>query len=238
MTGMVMFNPILGRRNIPIMVQVGLSFVLGVALLGVVPPPEVIQPDLLAFLPFVAIELAIGMVTGLIMHMFLSIFVIGGDVMDMQMGLAMAKAFDPGSGAQISLSTQFLNIMFILIFFLTNSHLTLIRYAAISFRIIPVGAGRISADALYHVPEMMIVMFLFGIKLALPVLLVAVITTMSVGIVMRIVPQINIFVLQIQIKLALGVFMLFVMVPFFANFIETLIMHLYERIAESWMFLR
>jgi flagellar biosynthetic protein FliR len=238
MTGMIMFNPFFGRRNVPTMVQLGLSFFLGVALLGVVPPPETIQPDLLAFLPFVAIELAVGMVTGLLMHMFLSIFVIGGDIMDMQMGLAMAKAFDPGTNASISLSTQFLNIMFILIFFLTNSHLTLIRYAALSFRIIPVGAGRISADALYYVPEMMIVMFLFGIKLALPVLLVAVITTMSVGIIMRVVPQINIFVLQIQIKLALGLFMLFVMIPVFANFIDNLIMHLYDRIAETWMLLR
>jgi flagellar biosynthetic protein FliR len=237
MTGMVMFNPILGRRNIPPMVQLGLSFFLGVALLGVVPPPEIIQPDLLSFLPLVAVELAIGMITGLIMHMFLAIFVIGGDVMDMQMGLAMAKAFDPGTNSSISLSTQFLNIMFVLTFFLTNSHLTLIRYATLSFRIVPAGAGRISADALYHVPEMMIVMFLFGIKLALPVLIVAVTTTMSVGIVMRVVPQINIFVLQIQVKLALGLFMLFVMVPFFAAFIENLIMHLYERIGETWMLL-
>jgi flagellar biosynthetic protein FliR len=232
------FNPILGRRNVPPLVQLGLSFCLGVALLGVVPPPEIAQPELLAFLPLVAIELAIGMITGLIMHMFLSIFVIGGDVMDMHMGLAMAKAFDPGTNSQISLSTQFLNILFILIFFLTNSHLTLIRYAAVSFNVIPVGAGRVSPEAFYYLPEMLVLIFLFGIKLALPLLIVAVITTMSIGIVMRVVPQINIFVLQIQIKLALGVFMLFVMVPFFANFIETLIMHSFERIAEVWMLLR
>ena len=238
MTGMIVFNPILGRRNVPAIVSLGFSFFMAVALVGIVPPPQTVQPGLIAVLPFVLIELAIGMVAGLIMHMFLSTLIISGDIMDMNMGLAMAKAFDPGSGTQVSITTQVLNIMFILVFFLSNSHLTLIRFAAVSFRIIPAGEGRISVEGLYHVPEMMVVMFLFGVKLALPVLIVSVVTTMSVGIVMRVVPQINIFVLQIQIKLAVGLFMLFAMVPMLSNFIDNLIMHLFDRVAETWMLLR
>jgi flagellar biosynthetic protein FliR len=235
MTGMLMFNPILGRRNVPVRVNLGLAFFLAILLGGVVDIPQLESPNFLMFLMLVLVELAVGMISGLVIQMFLSVLIIGGDIIDMNIGIAMAKAYDPGTNASIALSTSFLNILYILIFFVTNNHHTLIYMAAQSYQVIPLGTNAVSADVLYYVPELMSSIFIFAMKLSLPVVILEVVMTMGTGIIMRVVPQINVFVVNIQMKLILGLLALFILVPAFTGFMENLITICFERMAEAWL---
>jgi flagellar biosynthetic protein FliR len=60
--------------------------------------------------------------------------------MDTHFGMSMAKVFDPGTSIQMSVSGTFLNILFLLYIFCTDSHLLLIRIFADSFQVLPAGA--------------------------------------------------------------------------------------------------
>ena len=105
-----------------------------------------------------------------------------------------------------------------------------------TFNIIPVGAVGLNRMALYYIPSLFSGIMIFAIKLCLPIVVIEIIVTMTVGIIMRIIPQINIFVLNIQFKLMIGLFALFVMVGPFIAYFENLIIICFERIQEAWLY--
>lgn len=235
MTGLFVLNPVFARQNIPAMVNAGLAFVISICIVGARLFPSMPEIGLYEFFYFAVKELAVGMMAGFILRMFLAVFVVGGEVIDMQLGIGMAKAFDPQTNASISITSQFLNIMFTVGFFVSNAHLTLIRLTAGTFDIIPLGELRFSGEALYAAPELITLVFLLAIRLCMPVIVIEGIVTFAVGMIMRVIPQINIFVVQIQFKLLLGMLVMVMLVPSFSAFCENVMMLCLENIQEVWL---
>lgn len=234
MTGMLVFHPILGRSNVPVTANAALAFVLAVLVTPHVAAPALAAPMLPVFLYWVVKEMLVGLVAGLVVRMFISVLLVGGEMIDMQMGLGMAKAFDPGTNASISLTAQYLNILFILVFFLGNGHLTLIRITVQSFAILPLGSYVINFDSFTLLPALLGNVFLLAAKLSIPVVVVEIIVTFAVGIIMRVIPQINIFVVNIQFKLITGMLVLVLLVPSLTAFMENLLTICVENIETVW----
>lgn len=238
MAGMLVVNPIFGRSNIPTMLNAGLSLILAVLLLSSVPlalpDPD---PSFPALLLMALKELSIGIIASFIMRAFTSVFVIGGEIIDMQLGIGMAKVFDPGTNASVSLTSTMLNIMYTMVFFATNNHLTYIKMAAQTFEIIPLGGVRFNWDIGWYLPEYFSTIFLFGLKLCLPIVIIEIIVTVAVGLIMRIIPQINIFVVNIQFKLVIGFVSLIVLVAPFMAYLENMIIICFEQIGIVWRML-
>ena len=235
MTGLFMLNPIFSRLGVPQMVNAGLAFVIAICIAGARVFPALPEMNFFNFFYFALKELAVGMVAGFIIRMFLSIFIVGGEVIDMHLGIGMAKAFDPQTNASVSISAQLLNIMFTVGFFTSNTHLTLIQMTASTFDIIPLGELTFSPEALYALPELYTLIFLLSIRLCMPVIVMEGITTFAVGMVMRVIPQINIFVVQIQLKLMLGMLVMVMLVPAFSGFCENVLFMCLENIQEVWL---
>lgn len=236
MTGLFVANPIFGRSNVPTYANIGLALFLAVLLTGSMDFAPLGDPSLLAFVLMAVRELAVGAVAGFVLRLFMSVMTIGGEIIDMQLGLSMAKNFDPGTNASVSLSATMYGAMFVLIFFVTNNHLTLIHMAAQTFRLIPLGATAFNPYALYYLPELFSSILIFAVKLCMPIVVVEIIVTLAAGIVMRIIPQINIFVLSIQFKLLIGFFALVVLVAPFTAYFENLLVLCFERVQEVWMY--
>lgn len=235
MTGMLLFNPVFGRRSIPTLLNLGFALVLAVVLNGSVSFPNMPDINLYEFFYLALKELAVGMIAGLIVQMFLSMFVVAGEITDMQVGIGMAKMFDPATNASVSVSAQVFNVMFTVLFFLTGNHLTLIYMTSKTFDIIPLGALEFSRDIFLELPVFFSTILLYAIKLSLPVVVIEVIVTFAVGIIMRIVPQINVFVISIQLKLLVGILVMFTLVPAFCGFIENMIALCMDNIQRLWM---
>ena len=234
MTGMLAMNPIFGRANIPVMLRLGFAFIVTIMLTLVMPFPNLADPNLTTLIFMAIMELMVGYTAGVILGLFLTIMITGGQVMDMQMGLAMANVFDPNTNMQMALTATVFNAMFILSFFVTNNHLTFILMTAQTFDVIPIGTVGISTRALFYVPHLFSSVLLFATKMTLPMVVVQIIVTMSVGVIMRIVPQINIFVLSIQLKLLVGMLVLVLLVGPLMGFMESLWAIGFERIWEMW----
>lgn len=235
MTGMLMFNPIFSRSNIPAMANTGLAFVLAITITGSTAFPPLPDVTLYSFLYLVIKELSVGFFAGMVIQMFLSILIIGGEIIDMELGIGMAKVFDPASNSSISISSQFLNVMFVMGFFQTNAHLTLIHMTAKTFDIIPLGDLVLNRQSFLAIPELFSTVFLLAIKLCLPVMVIEVIVTFAVGMIMRVVPQINIFVVNIQFKLIVGMMVMVMLVPAFSAFCENLLVLCFENIQQIWL---
>ena len=127
---------------------------------------------------------------------------------------------DPGTQIQMSVSSTFLNLSFIIYLFSTNSHLILIRLFSTSFVLIPAGGGIITEQLPRFMVEVFGYAFQLAYQLALPFIAMELVLEFSVGILMKFIPQINVFVVNIQLKVLLGITLLLLFVPAVSSFLN------------------
>ena len=167
--GVIFFNPIFGRRNVPSMVKIGLA--LGIALnaaYGLMDTTVVVDYTTIDLLVSMIKEFAVGFAMGFVVQLFLSIFHLGGELIDLQMGFSMALMYDPTSNSQISVSGNLLTIMYTLLFFITNSHIALLAIAVKSYEAVPIGLEGVSNKIGIYFIELFGYILVYSVQLALP----------------------------------------------------------------------
>lgn len=216
MTGLVAFNPLLGRRGIPSMVKAGFILLLSLCVYTITPSNGMQMPStILELVVIFLMELLLGYVLGLTVNLFFYIPLMAGSVIDMQMGLAMASTYDPASGIQVTVTSTVLNVLMSLLFFAANGHHTLIRIMATSGLVVPYGQVALGEDLYRAILELFVECTILGIKLSMPILGAELMGQIGMGILMKVIPQINVFVINIDLKVLIGLtLILFMMVPF------------------------
>lgn len=219
MSGCVLFNPLLGRRGIPGMVKAGFILLLSLSVFSMTPGGLEVPGTLLGLALSFLLELFLGYVLGLVINIFFYIPVMAGSVIDMQMGLSMASTYDPASGIQVTATSNLLNVLMSLLFFVANGHQTLIRIFVTSGRVIPFGAVA-PGEALYAaLIEVFINCTILGVKLAMPILAAELMGQVGMGILMKVIPQINVFVINIDLKVIVGLVLLMLLLTPFSEFL-------------------
>lgn len=219
--GIFMFNPILSRRNIPTIAKVVVSvFIAYVTILVLQPEPVEAGNSAGVYLMMILRETAVGLIIGFITDLFFYSVQLAGEVMDMQSGLGMAKVFDPESNVQMSIMGSFISFMMYLYFFVTNSHLTYIRLFITSYDAVPIGSGGFNPDLGYAVASYFSVVLALVIKLAMPIMAAEFILEFCMGVLMKSVPQIQIMVVNIQLKVAFGFALLFLIAVPLSEFVD------------------
>lgn len=211
MSGFLLFNPLLGRSNLPAMVKTGMALVLSILVFGTA-GTGVPQPDTLVELAFrLLLELGIGLVLGFVMRVVFSVVQIGGEVIDTQMGMTMAQIYDASSQANLSVTASLLNILLILDFFAENGHYTLMRLLTTSGELVPYGAADLGDGVYAYVIELFLACMLLAVKLAMPILAAELLGEVGMGVLMKAIPQINAFVINIELKVIIGLLLFFLL---------------------------
>lgn len=208
LAGCFLFNAIFSRKNIPAMLQMGFILVLTILI-----TPTLDNIDMnrlsnvkdLTYILLLAKELFLGLALGYIFQIFSLLLFFVGDMMDLQFGLSMAKVFDPGTNIQMAVMGSFINIFFIMFLFATNSHLILIKIFAVTFDYLPVTSFFDYTVIPGFVLDLFINTFILATKLLIPYVITGFTIELSMGILMKVIPQIHIFVINIQIKILLGI---------------------------------
>ncbi len=215
MTGCVVFNPLLGRRGIPGMIKAGFVLLLSVCVFLITPVRMDMPTTLLGLALSFLLELLLGYVLGLVVNFFFYIPLMAGSAIDMQMGMSMGATYDPGSGAQVTITSTMLNLLMSLLFFTANGHHTLIRIMVASGGIVPFGAVVLGEELYMALIEVFIDCTILGIKLCMPILAAELLGQVGMGILMKVIPQINVFAINIELKVIIGLSLtLLLMVPF------------------------
>jgi flagellar biosynthetic protein FliR len=219
MAGVIFFNPIFGRSSIPTIAKIGLS--LGIALNVTYGLTGVYVADYTTIDLLVSMvrEFAVGFAIGFIMQLFLAVFHIGGELMDLQLGFSMAQMYDPSSNSQISVTGNVITIMYTLLFFITNSHLSLLAIASRSYSVVPVGLGGVSNKIGIYVIELFGYILVYAVQLSLPIIVTEILVEVAVGILMKVVPNINVFVVNMQVKLMVGLIVILTVIPVLVQFL-------------------
>ena len=230
MMGMIIFNPIMARKSVPVIVKMGLAFFTTLILLEIVPKTEANDLNTLTFMFICIKEVFIGFFAGFIMQLFFSVVNLAGEFMDLQLGVGMAKIYDPQSNVSQPLLGTILTLFFTVMFFVTNAHLTLLKIVFFSFDILPLGSQIINFQCGGYIVLLFSNILILALKLALPIVAIEMISEIGLGILMRSVPQINVFVVGLQLKLLIGLLLIVLVFPGFFDFFDSLTSAMFDNI--------
>ena len=227
MSGFIMFSPFFGRNGVPALFQGGMITFLSITAYSmteqVVNVPETIVE--LTFRLFM--ELGVGFFINMLLRFMLYIPEQAGEIIDTQMGMSMARSYDPGAQSSMTTTANFLNMMTQIIFFLANGHVTLIQMMLTSGEIVPFGQVAFGDMAANHMVAFFSQCVMLAFKLSFPILGAELLGQMGMGILMKAIPQINVFAINIELKVIVGMLMLSALLSPISNYlleIESLVL--------------
>jgi flagellar biosynthetic protein FliR len=208
-----MFSPILSGLGNLVTVRVLLSFALSACLLaGGVVRLERVPVTLEGLLLAAGAELLVGGLLGLGVLVAFAAFSLGGKLLDVQTGLGLGSVYDPVNRAGSPVFATLLNMLGVIVFFGMEAHHALLRGLAYSFERVPLGGAlsALSADALVvHVG----LMFTLAVVLVAPVLVCLLLVEVGLAVLSRALPQMNVFIVLMPVKIVAGLAMLAFVVP-------------------------
>lgn len=228
----VMAVPILGIRNVPPMVKIALSAWLAIAAASLLPPTSLpLEPGPVALA--LSVESLIGVVLAFSVVLFFAAIQYAGQIIGVQIGFAMVNVIDPQSQTNVSIISQVYNLVAVLTFLALDGPRILIRAIQESFVAIPPGVAEVSQVGLFELGQSAATIFSLGFKIALPVVITLLLVSLSMGILGRTVPQLNILVVGFPIKILVGLFMIGACIPFYGEWLVDAIATVPDRMAEA-----
>ena len=195
--------PLIGGRLLPMRVRLMLALVLTGVVLPLVGPVPALDPLSPGGLLVVVNQVLIGAAMGLALQVVFNALVVGGQIIGASMGLGFASVVDPQNGIQVPVVSQLYFLMGALIFLALDGHLRMVELVARSFATLPLDGGlgprHFQGLALWGA-----LMFSEGMRLALPVVSVVLLTNLALGVATRAAPQLNVFALGFSVTLILG----------------------------------
>lgn len=214
--------PIFSNSQIPRKVKACFSVFISMIIYNTVTVELPAYSDVISFAILVMQEAIVGLILGFIISACMYIVNCAGRLIDMEMGLSMANMMDPSTRIQASITGAFYTQMVLLLLLITNMHYYILRAIVDSFKHVPLG-GVVFHAGLYEIMQSFLVdFFVIGFRIVLPVFAAMLIVNVVLGVLARIAPQMNMFVVGMQLKIFVGLVILYIIVstlPMVSDFI-------------------
>ncbi|MCC5825484.1 flagellar biosynthetic protein FliR [Alkalimonas sp.] len=207
-SGVFMIMAGLGTRNVPMRIRVLLIVSLTFMIMPVIPP--VPNPELMSFRMVLQVmqQVTIGFAIGFMTLIFINTFIVAGQVLATQSGLAFASMVDPASGISVPAIGQFYLILATLLFFIFDGHLITIQMLVMSFDTLPIVDAWWSVLQIWAIIEFSGWMFATALSITLAPIIAMLVVNLSFGIMTRAAPQLNIFAIGFPITMLSGLLIL------------------------------
>ena len=200
---MLMTMPIIGSRMLPGRIRLYLAVAISVCITPGLPPLPEVNPLGMEGLLLCAEQILIGAVFGLALQMLFQAFVIAGQIIAVQMGMAFASMVDPANGVNVAVVSQFMNMLVSLLFLSMNGHLVVFEVLTESFTTLPVGSALV-VDHFWQLAGRLSWVLGAALLLVLPAITALLVVNIAFGVMTRAAPQLNIFSIGFPLTLVLG----------------------------------
>lgn len=205
LAAMIMLMPALGETSIPANVRLILALLLSFVMMPLVASSYGAMPDTVPGLAFIMFsEIAVGLFIGGAARIIMSALHVAGNLIALQMSLAFAQNVDPTQGQQGVLVANFLSLTAVTLIFATNLDHLMIAAMRDSYEIFTPGQAIPIGDFTQMVVQMVSGAFKLGLQLAAPFLVFGLIFYLGIGILSRLMPQIQIFFIAMPANIMLG----------------------------------
>lgn len=216
LSGLFLVAPIFSSRQIPNRVKALILVVLSAAMAYFIPVKYAFTiPNAAYFIAALAVEIIVGFTMGFVAYVVLAAIQLAGQIMDMQMGFGIVNVVDPQTGTQIPLMGNLTQVLALLIYLGIDGHHYLLQALAQSYQVIPVLGLHFNSGLWDLLLEITVYMFVIGVKIALPFLAALLTADVAMGFMARTVPQMNVFIVGLPLKILLGLFTLMILLPFY-----------------------
>ncbi|MEF3328513.1 flagellar biosynthetic protein FliR [Oceanobacillus oncorhynchi] len=213
--------PLFSYRSVPVQFKIGISFFLTLILISTVDISNVALNDLYLFLLFK--EALIGICIGLIAFILVSAIQVAGGFVDFQMGFAIANVIDPQTGAQSPLTGQYFYIIALLFLLSVDGHHMILNGMMNSFTYIPLDQFIPFGEE--SIVELVLTtfntMFLIAFQIAVPIVGCLFLVDVALGIVARTVPQMNVFVVGLPLKILVSFVAILVFLALYIGLLQS-----------------
>jgi len=186
--------------------------------------PKIFTYDLPHVVAGLVGEISLGLFWGLSVRLILAVFEIAGEYIGYQFGFTIANILDPQSGIQISLLSQWFYLFAMLIFLAVNAHYIVIRALVKSIVQLPPGSFVVNILTYKGIRYLSFKMFELALQISAPVVAVLLFTQVAMGIIAKMVPQINILISSFPLTIFLGFLFLGLTIAVLGPFMSNLIL--------------
>ena len=239
--------PLFSLRGIPNSFKVGLSFFVAVITFATVSVEEPLMLDM-SFILLTVKEAIVGLALGFVAALVIYSVQVAGAFIDFQMGFLIANLVDPQTGAQIPVIGNFKYILTLLFLLSVNGHHLLIDGVMRSYQLVPIeemyialGSAGVqtcalpilgSAGVAQFMARTFTQMFLIAFQMAIPIVGSLFLVDVALGILARTVPQVNVFVVGLPLKIFVGFCLILITLPGFFYLLQTVVREMVQSMGQ------
>ncbi|MGR6836144.1 flagellar biosynthetic protein FliR [Syntrophomonas erecta] len=214
MSGLFLSAPIFSNRQVPVRVKALMVVIISATLAYFVPvnyPADLDSPAY--YLAALFLEMFIGYTIGIVAYTVFAAIQLAGQIMDMQMGFGIVNVVDPQSGTQIPLMGNFIQLMALLMYLAIDGHHYLLQAIVQSYQVVPVMGLHLTGSFYDLIVKISVYMFVIAVKISAPIVIAVLTADIAMGFIARTVPQMNVFIVGLPLKILVGLITLFILLP-------------------------
>lgn len=210
--------PFFGMQNTPTRLKVGISVFISLILFQIVPKESLGYTGIVGYSIIVIKEGITGLLIGFAANICNSIILLAGNLLDINIGFSMATEYNPQMRTQASVSANLYSYLVTLLLIITDMHHYILRAVADSYQLIPVNGQVFQWNYLMQgMVTYMTDSFVIAFRIILPVFACIMILNCILGIMAKVSPQMNMFAVGMQLKVLLGLLVMFLTIDLFIN---------------------
>ena len=221
-TAFVYTAPFFSMSNVPARTKLGLSLFLSYIIVCITPEQNYSYDGVIGYAILVLREAIVGLSIGFCANLSIQAVHFAGQIIDVNIGLAMATMYDPATRMQVNLSGRLYYYVVLLLMMISGLHRFLIQAIVDTYTVIPIGAAIIKPTVYNTVVGFIADYFVIGFRIALPVFITLMLVSCILGIMAKIAPQMNMFSVGMQLKIIDGLMVMYLtvsMLPSVSNFL-------------------
>ena len=227
----LMSMPVFDSQAMPLFFKMALAFATGIILFPLLKLNAVpVSNSIFAMGIGVAGEIFIGLAIGFSVKLIFTGIQLAGQLAGNQMGLAIANVIDPATSEQVPLLAQFNNLIALLVFLAIDAHYWFIKALTESYRLVPPFNVNFGSSLMEQLIQVSGNVFVIAIQVGAPVIAAMLLTSVAFGLVARTVPQMNIFIVAMPLKIGVGLLFIGFSLPYFSAFLNNIFSDLGQNI--------
>jgi flagellar biosynthetic protein FliR len=187
--------------NIRLYYALGLSLVVAPVMQPLVPDPI---PAFNILLPLLVIEFITGLFIGTIARILMMALDTGGMLISLASGISNAQVFNPSLAVQGSVFGAFLSVTGVTLLFVTNLHHLLLHGLVESYQMFPIGGLPDTGSMAELMAKAVSASFVTGFQIALPFVIISLVLYVGMGVLTRLMPQLQVFMIAIPLQIMLA----------------------------------
>jgi len=203
--GFFFLMPVFSSKTLPVQIKAATVLVLSLVFTPIVPfTANQLPSSPINFILLGVAEIFLGMTTALFLRLIFAGLQTAGQMVGVQMGLSVANIMDPQTGVQSVVVAQFAYLIALLFFLAWDGHHVLLILLNKSFNLVAPGKLELSMPLYDMVMVMGQEMFILSVTIMAPVITILLFSQVALGILAKMVPQINMLIVSFGLNVGLG----------------------------------